>query len=306
MAPNQTPGGGRLVALLLVAALVALAGCGGASPSGSPSPDAADDAPTDAPDADDGAGNGDTVTPSPSPTPTPTATPTATATSTPASTATATEAGAFATYRRNLRSASSYTVEYTIETSDNQSGRLTGTVRADLDRETLYQRLEVSGEESNSSFEYYRPPGADVVYTRLESGGRASYRKQNANDSQLSVFSDPVSAVQRGSAAEAPDFRDAGTVSTDDGPRRAFVVDSVEQLPAATRERYAEIRSVSWEMLVDEDRGYVTDISYELTFVRQEGGDERTVAFELSYRDVGSTTVEDPGWLDEAKEQTDG
>jgi hypothetical protein len=293
--------GDRPIAVLLLAALVALAGCGGGVSPGTDSPDATAASPADDATPSPSPTRSPTSTDTPTPSPTRTATPTATSTPTPSASE---RLGPFAVYGRNLRNASSYTVAYAIETAGGENATITGTVRANLDRATLYQTLNVSSEGGDSASAYYRPPGSQFLYTQLRVGGQVDYRRQNATSADVSVFSNPVRAVTSASIEEPPDFRDAGTVATDGGPRRKFVIDRPDRLPPSVRENYAEIRSVSWVVLVDEDRGYVTDVTYELTFVRRQGGDPRTVAFDLAYSGFGSTTVPQPDWLDAARNRT--
>jgi hypothetical protein len=225
-------------------------------------------------------------------------------TGTPAATATP-ASDSFGTYDENLREASSYTVTYDIEVSGSDGGTLTGTVKADLERGAVYQSMNIQSGGDGGTFEYYQPPGEGYVYTRIESDGRAYYQKDEASQTQLRVFAEPLTASGSGAEFEdAPEFHDEGMVQTSEGPRHRYVVDDVNQLPPEARASFEDIESVSFVILVDESRSLVTNVDYTITYV-PEGRDEAvTVDFEIAYTAIGSTTVPEPEWLSEAEQQT--
>jgi hypothetical protein len=78
--------------------------------------------------------------------------------------------------------------------------------------------------------------------------------------------------------------------------------DAIEQAGGQLAPNATSIDSVSVDAYVDGD-GIVREMSWSFSGIDQNGNE---FDFESTYRttDVGSTTVEEPGWLDEAREQT--
>lgn len=290
----MSPGWGAnrrgIVTGLVLVALVVLAGCVG-SPGATPTA-------TNAP------GEDTTPTPMADGGETPMATATPGATATPSGDPAAGESS-FGAYNQNLRQASSYTVTYDISVSGSDGGTLSGTVMADLDRETAYQSLNFDDDESSASFEYYQPSGEGYVYTRITSEGQSFYQRSEADQTALMLFAEPTYASGSGAGfAAAPEFRDEGIVNTAEGPRHRYVIDDIDQLPRESTASYEDIRSVNFVILVDERRSLVTDVDYQITYVPAGSDEVVTVDFQLSYTNIGSTTVSEPAWYSEAQQQT--
>lgn len=217
-------------------------------------------------------------------------------------------------YTGNLESVESYTVRSTFTSSEaDGSGSGESVVKVDGDR--AYQRFSVDGDGESVAFEYYHD-GDDTVYSKFGAGGSAFYRAYDASDAPINSYADPlredteVSTGQQGgggsqvdgSVGTVPEFRDEGVVQTADGPRHKYVIDDVSQLPAETRDGAGgEITDVYLELLVDEDRGLPTNYVYRVTVDQSGSADPVTSEFTLTYSDFGSTTIEEPDWLDEAK-----
>lgn len=287
----------RSLLVVLLVALTVLAGCSG---GGGPSADATATATptaagTDAPDDDSGA----TATPAG-----------ATPTDEPPAGATFDE-----TYEQSVDSMEqrgSYTVDYEFESSgESGSAQGEGTIMIDLERQTMYQTLSVGSGGQSTSLEYYLPPDGDTLYMRFESGGRTFYQKQSFADSGVSFFTDPVrSNANSGSSdvetgfEQLPEFRDEGIVQTEQGPLHKYVVDDTSQLDAATREAYGgEVTELEIALYVDDDSGLPARYEFTLTVDPEGDAGPQTTEMTVVYRNIGSTTVSEPGWYDEAKQQ---
>lgn len=258
-----------------------------------------------------------------------TATPTATATDTPAEDpgSTPTPAGptptdeppAGATFEETyeqsvdgMEERGSYTVDFEFESSGaSGSAQGEGTIMIDLERQTTYQTLSVGSGGQSSSIEYYLPPDENTLYMRFESGGREFYQTQSFSESGLSLFTDPVrSDANSGSSdvetgfEQLPEFRDEGVVQTEQGPLHKYVVDDPSQLDSATRDAYGgEVTELEIALFVDDDSGLPARYEFTLTVDPEGDAGPRTTTMTVVYRNIGSTTVSQPGWYDEAKQQ---
>lgn len=281
----------RSLLVVLLVALTALAGCTG---GGGPASDA-------------------TATPTPGGTATPDATATpvgATPTAEPPAEATFQE-----TYEESVGSMEergSYTVDVEFETSGQDgSGRGEGTIMIDLERRTMYQTMSVSSGGQSTTLEYYLPPEENTLYMRFGSGGRTFYQKQSFSESGVSFFTDPVrSDASSGESdletgfEELPEFRDEGVVQTEQGPLHKYVVDDPAQLDPASRDAYGgEVTELEIALFVDDDSGLPARYEFTVTVDPEGDAGPRTTTMTIVYRDVGSTTVSEPGWYDEAQQQ---
>ena len=222
---------------------------------------------------------------------------------------------AYREHASNLREFGSYTATYdwTVEgndTGDDGSARDTsvrGTVRADLDADSahLVQTMEGDSDRTTTA-ELFWPAEEETVYTRLGTGEGAVYRTSPREESRLTLFTDPMGgAVLPSTGMEASPnslagYRDEGVVSTAAGPRHRYVFDG---RTAAGEENVSGDSMADYyvEILVDEERGIVTDYRVEVTYAGTSEYDLQSFRFELTYRDVGSTNVRTPEWLTEAK-----
>ena len=260
---------------------------GSGDATGSAGPDASGDGPTDAPgDGSTDGGDGDS----------------------------AELEARYDEYASNLRELGSYTATYTWATEGDDAGAnssFQGVARVDLEAESAYVvQTSVSGGQTNTA-ELFWPEGEDVVYTRIEVGETAFYRQSSREQSMLTLWTDPLlgsdtvpnagASVGTGTVGA---YRDEGIVSTADGPRHRYVITDVT---AASVEGYSgeEVTDYYTEVLVDDEREIVTDYVVQVTYAGTNGtAGIESFAFELTYRDVGSTTVPTPEWLAEAKAQT--
>jgi len=217
-------------------------------------------------------------------------------------------------YATNLREFGTYTatVEWSMgERTSDVNGSFEGVVRADVESESAYMLRTIPGGSNGTvTVELFWPESGDTVYTRYDTGESVHYRSAPRNESMLTLWTEPglgAGAVPSTGTSPGPGsfggFRDTGVVSTDEGPRQRYVVDegAAERLENATDGAVTEYYV---EVLVDEERGIVTDYVARMTYNGTSASDPRSIEFELSYRDVGSTTVPTPEWLSEAEART--
>lgn len=214
-------------------------------------------------------------------------------------------------YASNLRELGSYTATYTWSAEGNDTNSsFQGIVRTDLEAETAYMVqtiLDDSGE--TTTVELYWPEGEDSVYTRYDTGESSFYQKAPREQSMLTLWTDPIlgsgnvpsSGANPGSGSLGG-YSYEGVVSTAEGPRHKYVIDD---LTAASVEgtSQGEVTEYYSEILVDEQRGLITDYRIQVTYSETSQAGLRSFSFELTYRDIGSTTVPEPEWLTEAEAQ---
>jgi hypothetical protein len=196
---------------------------------------------------------------------------------------------------QTLESAESYTVRYVINNT-GPSGPANGTGVVYVG-ENGARLLNTSLSQSQGSFgvAQYKPQGESTVYQRRSFGGQVSFSTVSLSQANFGSYKRPISTAEN----NAPSFRDEGIVETDDGERQRYVVDSVDQLPASLQESPGNFTEVELVMFVDPSTGAIDEFRQRLT-VESDGEVQSTVAT-LTYEDVGSTTVPEPGWLSDAR-----
>jgi hypothetical protein len=188
---------------------------------------------------------------------------------------------------------------------DGVEGAVSYTYRADLDAERAYVSVtsEQDGETVEGGFATFTTDG--VVYTRFGGGDESFYqaRPQESQDlvaeslARTAIYGTDIEGLANRGAETYEGVRvtryeltqtdsslwaTAATAGTDPGDLDEFEVDYV--------------------VLVDGD-GLVRYESWSFTGTTNDGQDVNGM-WEYSLTAVGSTTVEDPDWLDDAKAQT--
>jgi hypothetical protein len=194
-------------------------------------------------------------------------------------------------HTRALAESGSYTLEYTIDGQFTGLGGpetlLVGSEAVNLDTGERYATLESRADGDNFTFEYYLPPDSDTAYQR----GMGQVMEVPAENAVFFDFTDPGTGE---SAEEWPEFREAGSAETAMGPATKWVVDSVEDLPEATREEYDTIESVEFTVWVDDDTGVIAKYDYRISYV--DDGQRGNFRMTIELSDLGSTTVTKPDW----------
>lgn len=140
----------------------------------------------------------------------------------------------------------------------------------------------------------------DTQYTRVTAGdGEPRYRVTDRTPAALQLFS--------GSFAGAT-FLDRFAGSANFTPTDVRTVDgaTVVVLEAdgsnVTETSQANVTGYEATLLVDE-RGVVRSVEVDVSGNRD--GEQFRTRFSMTVTDIGETTVSEPGWLDEARNQTD-
>jgi len=268
------------ISTVLVVLTVLLAGCsGGGVTDGAPSTDSTET------DADDTEANADD-------------------TETDAS-ATGSDDLSLSAADENLRAAGSFTTQwsYTVQDVDGSTIRFNNTYEVDLDAERSREVYATSGPEAATDYEIFVADGAS--YTRYGSGADAFYQ---TSDQAPSVFD---SATGRAAGFYNYLEEDAEFVGTEtyDG----VTVSRYDYSDADAWQTYNQgatstmfggdeevtITDFSISVLVD-GNGVARLTTWTLTGETADG-DPASVEWSYSITDIGSTSVEDPAWLDEAQ-----
>ncbi|KTG28040.1 DUF7537 family lipoprotein [Haloferax profundi] len=203
-----------------------------------------------------------------------------------------------------LRDAGSFTSSWSLTTVDSTGSQsmLTNTYYVDLEANRTSETFTISGDEAGVSYERFIADGTS--YTRLGNDTEAFYQVLPADDNQIEY------ALARGASFTYDDFSDATFVGTEtfDG----VTVDRYEYTDPMLWRQYGvtafgsdenvTITDFTLVVLVDED-GLARSSSWDLRG-ETEAGDPVSAEWRFELTDVGTTSVSDPDWLDEARAQT--
>lgn len=304
----------HVLVALAVAAMLVLAGCGsqGGEQTRSPTELLETESPTQ-----EGAAT-PTVTPTATPTraPTPTATPepSPTASATPTATTTA-DSGSIPTteaayperletwteiterHESEFATLDSFTAVYDVSVGGPDAARESG---ERLENRSIHlkngtEAAWISIENPERTVTAYKnSTDARMLYGRLNESGNVSY-VQEAGDIPQYQFRD----IREPSFFSKFNFTERGVTDTEHGEREVYTVSGVENVD--TRSIGVEdATEISLTVHVDPDSGVITLFDYSATLERPEG--TLTVSQEVRITDIGSTTVDAPEWVDEAKE----
>jgi hypothetical protein len=190
-----------------------------------------------------------------------------------------------------LEEAGSYTIELTIEGAtggaDSGVGRYDGVQKVIVDTGERYSDVEISSESGSLDTAYYSPPNSDTYYQNVQGQTR------EVSSSQVLVV-DYANLGTGTTATEWPEVTRDGTGSTELGSAVKYSIDSVDDLPESTTSAYEDIRSAEFTVWVDQATGAIARYEYRITYMRR--GSEQTVRMSIELVDLGSTTIEKPGW----------
>jgi hypothetical protein len=206
---------------------------------------------------------------------------------------------------RALQDAGSFTATWTWRAND---GTETGTIElrqtVDLANERSHLTSTTVDGDGEFVMEYFYADG--VQYTRIISDDPDSESMYVATESE---FESNTMLYDRGYAYDASDLEEWSSegVTTYDGVsvrKYAYTGDDLWIGTSAWEDEEFQVTDVTFEMLVDRD-GVARYQKYYVEGVTEEGSTE-WFEWEYTVTNVGSTTVDDPEWLDEALEQTGG
>lgn len=175
----------------------------------------------------------------------------------------------------------------------NQSVEMTAAVSAD--RENV--RANVSGGGQRTSLYLTE----SQRYTQIAAGNRTAYDVSERTSSGMQLVPSSYSGaeyVDQFATQVGANFTPTGVREVDGTTvvvLRADGSDTAESNETAITDYDATI-------LVDED-GVIR--SFEVTAAGEQGGESSSISFSLNVTDVNDTTVEEPSWLDEARNSSE-
>ncbi|WP_439025975.1 DUF7537 family lipoprotein [Haloarchaeobius sp. DT45] len=300
----------RRFLLVAVVVIVALAGCtGGATPDGTEADSTTTAAPTDVatPTTDDTAADG-------SPTEPTATTGGQTSDETPGTRVHPLDATRLSTtHATSLQDAQNFTLDYSMDLTqvtpaETQTFAVDWTVRADLvtGTQTLEGTLAgdgftTGGDNSTMQFDLYVAPDGTATQ-RSTFGDTVQYQHVSADEYEVSTYLTAMNATATLDHESATLTYD-GQTTVDGETMYVYTASSLEQLYLPTDQADAsefDHSSVSMAdlRLVVDDAGTLRAMQYDLEMTEDDA--ELTLHFVLSYSDIGTTTVEEPDWLDEA------
>lgn len=195
-----------------------------------------------------------------------------------------------------IRDAGTFTLASTSNQSQGEQSRsIESTVTVDL-----------------SSGEYFsqRDAGAQLIETYAYGNGTAYQRLTFNNQSQYSIpqrtsNTSQLASGDIGSFVNGFQFDHAGTESVDGTETDVYEASGFEDLNQSA-EGFGEldeenVTSIDARVYVA-DSGLVKQFEYSLVIQTENG--EASIEIQQRYTDIGSTTVEQPPWLDEARTNT--
>ncbi|MFC7068353.1 DUF7537 family lipoprotein [Halobaculum lipolyticum] len=198
-----------------------------------------------------------------------------------------------------LRDAGSYTYTQSVRVNGSFVDVTSNTTAAvELDPETYRWRQETG----DGSLEIYAPAD-DRPYVRTQAGSTIRYERAD-NDSVPNASA--VATVPLSDLSEGFDFTANGTAQVD-GERTYLYEANLSTLnesavgPIGEAFADADATEATVDVYVRSD-GLVKRVDW--TFVVEGFGEPTRLSLTLAYEDVGSTTVEEPSWLEEAQSAT--
>lgn len=194
-----------------------------------------------------------------------------------------------------LQAAGSFTVDTNVTVVDGSSGEafaVVATAAVDLERGTTLLRGTAGALEGQTT--YVGPNG--TAYQRVETdAGEVQYRQLADAPDASGYFELPVETL-----VEEANFTYAGRDRVAGTPVSVYEVTDLDE--AVAPGQVAEVPDAgvnAFEVrLAISDDGLIRQFDYHVEV--EIDGTTRTIAMSFVFRDVGTTTVEPPDWLDEA------
>ncbi len=198
-----------------------------------------------------------------------------------------------------LAAAGSYTTTWALRTAEDgeSAGETVFTTAVDLDAERTAFSMRVTEDgETQTAMETFHADG--TTYQRTGQGDDVSYTAREAPFDDEASFGFGGSALY--GAGELEEFDYQGTETFDGVEVHRYELDERTSWVTGQGRTDAGVQftEFTYVVLVDED-GLVRSESWEARGT-DEDGTQVVVEFAYTVTDVGSTTVADPDWLDEA------
>jgi len=207
-----------------------------------------------------------------------------------------------------LRAAGSFTTDwsYTVTDVDGTTTSVNDTYRVDLENDRSYERLSTAGPAAETTVETYVAGGTS--YNRVGASGDAYYQ---TSDQPPNVFE---TATGRASGFYSDFEEDATFVGTE-----TFDGDTVSRyeysdadawgsynnaLRSAAFSSSSNVTITEFEVAILVDGDGVGRLTTFTVSGETDDGTQVSAEWRYSVTDIGSTTVDEPDWLDEARAQT--
>jgi hypothetical protein len=186
----------------------------------------------------------------------------------------------------------------TGQAAGSDSGTIDGLFEVDSTTGETYGVMTIGSTQGTMTIEQYSPPNEEVSYTRMEMGGQPFYSRTETGGVMQNA-SMPGDA----SFFDAVEFESEGTVTRDGRTLEKYVVTGTDQV-AEESVFGGTVSDITMTVFVDQSTGLLSEVDWEYTY---EGPDGQQADSEMRFRyeAVGSTTVTQPDWLEEAKSQAD-
>lgn len=187
----------------------------------------------------------------------------------------------------------SYTGSYTYDVEDGGDSTLIDIeTQVDFESEQGRQRADVESPQADGSIDIYRD--SDTRYRRSEFNNQTSISSANQSFDAVNLTStEPV----------RPLLANISEYDSSMGERNGDTVVVYERNGTEGIDTFlninesAEINSFSATFAVDSD-GIVRSASYEITYTQE--GTERALAVKYTLSSFGETSIDRPGWVDDA------
>lgn len=206
-----------------------------------------------------------------------------------------------------LREAGSFTTrwDYTITQADGTTLRFNQSYRVDLEANRSVERYSTTDADGATSFEVFVDD--DTSYTRYGSGENVFYQ---ISDQPQPVFDDATNRASTFDTYLEDDARFVGTESFDgDTVSRYEYTDADawrtynQGLASATFDTEEEVTITDFSITVLVDENNIGRLTTWTLTGETESGETVTAEWSYSLTEIGSTSVDDPDWLDEARAQ---
>lgn len=226
------------------------------------------------------------------------------------------------THGERLAAASSFTTSLNYSVSNaSQTLYIESTARIEANGSVGFERFGFSNATGDGIFvETYTDDGTTYERTAFVSGGQEQAQYDSGEEPYGEFGVTPVNA----SSARLPElvtsvgggvtWEQQGTVTYDGTDVVEYTASGEAAFDASFRENaqpsgglfgpsanITEYDTIEATLYVDED-GVIRQLRYEASGTQD--GEEISVVLTVTFDDIGSTSVSEPGWLDEARQQT--
>jgi hypothetical protein len=203
-----------------------------------------------------------------------------------------------------LRAAGSFTTQwsYTVREADGTTTQFNNTYEVDLDANRSREVFSTSGPDARTDYEVFVADGTS--YTRYGSGDDAFYQ---TSDQPSPVFDSATgraagfyNSLEADATFEGTESYDGVTVSRYEYADPEAWAAYNQGLASASFDTDEEVSVTEFSISVLVDGNDVARLTTWTVTGETESGDTVSIEWAYSITDIGSTTVEEPDWLDEA------